>query len=237
MKKMLILLLSLAAVVGLQAQTAIPYTQGFESSSMPSGWSHIGSGAAACQTSYPHTGTYSLKFSGATSDNVVKLPTFAQEIANLEIAFWSRPEGTSSSGNFDIGYLTNPASASSFVAVETYNCATEGTTYQQHIATFAGAPAGSVIALRHRSGSTAWYWFIDDVEVYAASTCIAVGDLRLTSIDSTSATINWSSDGSAWRVDFIDAAGDTTTSSTTDSNLQNPFLTPPMPFLSSNSCI
>nr|MCR5445206.1 fibronectin type III domain-containing protein [Bacteroidales bacterium] len=144
--------------------TGIVDEQNFEGSSLPEGWTHIGTGSAAPAASYPHGGSKSLKFSGATANNVVVLPQYASEASAMTISFWSKAEG-SSSGNFDLGYVTNATDASTFVALETYTYSQHST--YQHVEDYdlSSVPAGARIAFRHRSGSTAWYWFIDDVTV------------------------------------------------------------------------
>ena len=136
----------------------------FEDGSMPTGWTHIGNGTGAPASSNAHGGSYSLKFNGATTDNVVVLPDCGTETNRLSISFWSKAEG-SSSGNFDFGYVTDVTDASTFVSLATYS-STEHSSYQ-HIENYsmASAPAGARIAFRHRSGSTVWFWFIDDITI------------------------------------------------------------------------
>ncbi|MBO4567410.1 MAG: choice-of-anchor J domain-containing protein [Bacteroidales bacterium] len=158
--------------VGTYDYTATPVTgtileTGFESTSMPDGWTHIGNGTGVPATSNTHNGSYSLKFSGATSDNVVVLPQFGAETNQLTIDFWSKAESSnvSSSGYFDLGYVTNPTDASTFVALDTYSASDHGS--YTHIEKFSmtSAPNGARIAFRHRSGVTYYYWFIDDVTI------------------------------------------------------------------------
>ena len=158
--------------VGTYDLTATPVTgtileTGFESTSMPDGWTHIGNGTGVPATSNTHNGSYSLKFSGATSDNVVVLPQFGAETNQLTIDFWSKAESSnvSSSGYFDLGYVTNPTDASTFVALDTYSASDHGS--YTHIEKFSmtSAPNGARIAFRHRSGVTYYYWFIDDVTI------------------------------------------------------------------------
>ena len=160
--------------VGTYDYTATPITgtileEGFESTSMPEGWTHIGNGSAAPSTSYTHAGSSrSLEFKSATSNNVVVLPQFAAEPNQLTIDFWSRAESStlSQSGYFDLGYVTNASDASTFVALETYSAEDHGSAYV-HIENYSlsSVPDGARIAFRHRSGLTYYYWYIDDVTI------------------------------------------------------------------------
>ncbi|MCQ2259905.1 MAG: fibronectin type III domain-containing protein [Bacteroidales bacterium] len=202
MKKHLQILALLAAFVlplMAVAQVTVPYTQGFEGSSMPSGWSHIGNGTAAPYSSstYAHSGSYSLKFSGATTDNVVVFPEFEAEASQLELTIWMRPESftSSSCGQFDVGYVTSATSASSFVAMETYSYS-DFSAIASRMVTFPTAPTGARIAIRHRANSTAWYWFVDDVDVHYAPTCPYITHLAASDILTTSATLTWDGNGS-----------------------------------------
>ncbi|MBR1765869.1 MAG: fibronectin type III domain-containing protein, partial [Bacteroidales bacterium] len=182
---------------------SLPYFQDFNSLSgssantMPTGWSKIGLGNVDYSTSYTVDGTVALRYYGATSDNIVVLPTFPREISELYIDFWTRPESTNSScGQFDVGYVTDVTDASSFVAVATYAYSDfPNAAYGERYETFFGAPAGARMALRHRSGATNYYWFVDNVEV-GVSTCPGVGALAVSDISAHGATVSWPDMGS-----------------------------------------
>jgi len=137
-------------------------TEGFESSSLPDGWSHIGNGTGTPESSDPYTGSKSLKFSGARSDNVVVLPQVVG--SETQISFWSKAEG-SSSGEFDLGYVTDATDVNTFVALATYTYSQHGTYTHVENYSLSSVPAGARVAFRHRSGATNWFWFIDDVVV------------------------------------------------------------------------
>ena len=148
--------------------TVINVEEGFEhSGNMATGWTHIGNGSLTINStsSRVHTGTYSLRFSGATADNVVVLPEFEAEANSLTISYWSLAENSSYSGSFDVGYVTDATDASTFHAVNT-NAASEHLSYT-HVEniSMAEAPAGAHIAFRHRSVSTSYWWWIDDITI------------------------------------------------------------------------
>ena len=153
---------------------SLPYGEDFENmatSQTPECWDNL-NGTTQTSTSYPHAGSKSLKFSGSTSGNMVAMPALTQDISNVTLTFWTRPESvtTSSCGTFDVGYIANVADTSTFVVVETYSYndsvfGVSTATYAEKTVTFAGAPTGARIAFRHNAGSTIWYWFVDDITI------------------------------------------------------------------------
>ena len=142
--------------------------EGFEhSGSMPEGWTHIGSGSTniTSSSSRVHTGTYSLIFSGATSNNVIVLPDLGVEANTLTLSFWSLAESGTSSGTFQVGYVTSATDATTFQQVGSYN-ASEYTSYKEvNNVSLASVPAGARIAFRHTSASSSYYWWIDDIVI------------------------------------------------------------------------
>ena len=142
--------------------------EGFEhSGSTPDGWTHIGNGSITMNTtaSRNHTGSYSLRFSGATSDNVVVLPELGVEANTLAISFWSLAESSSSSGSLQIGYVTDATDATSFQQINSYNAADQLSYTHVETVSLASAPAGARVAFRHTSASSSYWWWIDDVVI------------------------------------------------------------------------
>ena len=138
-----------------------------ENGSMPEGWTHIGNGTATWQTSYSHSTSHSIKFSGTTSDNVLVLPSFEYEVNVMTISYWSKAEG-SSSGEFDMGYVTDPTDVTTFHAIHTNSYSDDGTTYTEvSNISLSEAPDGAYIAFRHRSAGSYYYWFLDDIQITA----------------------------------------------------------------------
>lgn len=155
----------------------LPWSENFDSYSAssseftPNCWEHIGGGYTNIQSSgnYTYSGN-SLRLypNSQSATNVVVLPEFATDINNLKISMQTRPEG-SNSGSFAIGYITNVTDPTTFVAVETYTTSDfnngSGIAFQQKEVAFSGVPTGARIAIAHIVGSTAWYWFVDEIEV------------------------------------------------------------------------
>ena len=176
-----------ASFTTLCGPTPLPFSEDFDnlSSNLPNCWTKVGSGTVAkySSTTYSHSGSYSLKFNGSTS-NLVLLPEFDAPTNTLTMSAWMRPESFTNSncGTFSVGYVTDPTDASSFVAVETYSY-NDFSTVENRVIDFASVPANAQIAMRHNANSTAWYWFVDDIEVSVATpSCVAT---TWTSGDST----------------------------------------------------
>ncbi len=219
MKRLTLFWLLLAIIIlpkAMMAQTLI-YSEDFENtSSLPPGWIHSTSGAVTSQTSTPHGGSKSLKFSGA-NPNVVVMPDLGVEISNVLLTFWERPQLAlgNTPGDFDLGYITDPNDSSTFVQVMTWNYS-KGFTYEEHVEiTFAGAPIGSRIAFRHRPNKTTAYWFVDDIEVYQSLPCKAPTELFVSDLTTTNANLNWGMTTSGldnptyFQIEVIDEYGDT----------------------------
>ena len=185
---------------------SIPYTEDFESftTSDPVYCWTVMSGSATISTSYPCSGTKSLRLSG-TTNNMVAMPALDREISEVELSFSTRPESFTydDCGSFQVGYVTDLTSPSSFVAVETY--AYDDFTDCQNIdVTFTNAPAGSYIAFRQFDCADNWYWFIDDIDVHEIPSCIKPTNFRVVSSFPTSVSLEWEDAGTAmtWNVAY-----------------------------------
>ena len=174
------------------SETFEDYTSG-----IPTCWENVEPGTVAVQTSHVHQGTKSLKFSGVASRNIVALP--ALETTNgMMLSFYTQPESSTNSncGSFDVGYITDLSDTSTFHALDTYSyndAEFANSAWSSKEVILMNVPDHARLAFRHRANSTAWYWFVDDVNVTVAPTCRK--PIHLTVIDSTitttSATIAW----------------------------------------------
>lgn len=195
MKKLFLVWLSVLMMLPWALQAQSYYTEDFESlsSGLPTGWTHISSsGTVAVQTysTYACGGTHSLKFSGST-ENIVAMPALDVEINSVELTFSTKPEGTySSCGSFQVGYVTSLTGFTTFTPVATYNVS-QFSGCQQFTVSFTGAPAGSYIAFRHQPLVTNYYWFLDDINVSAASSCTVAGEIMADNITYSSADLSW----------------------------------------------
>ena len=177
------------------ASLDIPYFEDFDNltGNLPDCWVKVGSGTVAKynSSSYAHSGSYSLKFNGSTS-NLVVLPPINSATNTLQMTLWMRPESytSSSCGTFSVGYVTDVDDATSFVAVETYSY-NSFSSIDMKTVNYTNAPANARLALRHNANSTAWYWFVDDIDVHAMPNCVAPSGVTASLLSNTSATVSW----------------------------------------------
>lgn len=135
----------------------------------------------------------SLKFypGDATAKTIIVLPRFDMAISELELAFQTRPEGTSSSsGSFDVGYMTDVNIDTTFVVLQHYDYSDFSGAYQMKVVHFENAPENARIAMRHNAAASMWFWFVDDVNVYEAPACFAPQSVWVDNISTTDATIH-----------------------------------------------
>ena len=193
------------------------YTMDFESDSyyedLPTGWTLVTGDVFVNDYNPAHGGDQYLDFQGSGT-NVVAMPALSSPVSGVELTFWEAFEGTSS-GSFEVGYVTDVTNANSFVSVATYGLTGRTSkVYDQHTVTFPGAPAGSRIAFR-QVASSYWYWFLDDISAVALSDCQAPINLTLSNLTSTSAELQWQMPGlgsygdttSMFQLQVVDAQG------------------------------
>ena len=192
--------------------TAIPYVEDFESYETtvpPPCWEQL-SGNPRVQTSYPHTGSKHLYFSGA-QPNTIALPPMNQPTGTLQVRFWTRPESytSSSCGSFSVGYMTDINVDSTFVELANWAYNTFSA-YEEKEVPMVGAPDTARIVLRHNSGSSSWYWYVDDLTVEPIPACAHPISVSASNVTSDGADIAILGTSDAYRVYY-------TTGSTTDS--------------------
>ena len=198
-----------------------PYTWTFEdmdASAEPLCWTKIGTGTVNVlnSTTNSHDGSKYVRFSGSTS-NLIALPETQEEINTLQVRFWTRPESYTNTncGNFSVGYMTDVTADSSFVEVANY-VYSDFSAYAEKTVTFAGAPAGARMAMRHNAGTTSWYWYIDDVTIEEAPDCLPVSALAAIDITAEEATLTWTGDAASYNIyDMSDTSFVASVSTTT----------------------
>ena len=186
------------------AAYAAPHTWDFEdqTSGTPNCWTKVGNGTAAVANSSTnaHAGSYYLKFSGSTS-NLILLPETQDEISTLQVRFWTRPESftNTSCGTFSVGYVTDATNDSSFVEMANY-AYSDFSAYAEKAVTFAGAPTGARMAMRHNANATNWFWYVDDVTIEEAPDCLPVSALSASNVTAHEATLTWQGEASSYNV-------------------------------------
>lgn len=178
-------------------------------------FNHIGGGYVNIATRTGFTGN-TVRFypNSSTKPNIFILPEFEEPLSNLYMVYVTAPEGfsgTSTSGSFSVGYITNPTDSTSFVALNTYSYTdfyTTGSLVPQMLdITFAGAPAGARIAFRHNVDATGWYWFLDEITVMEMPTCFPPDSVIVSNITGTSAMFNMFSESSSEYIITVSLAG------------------------------
>ena len=133
---------------------------------------------------YAHSGSKLLYFDNsyyASNKPVIVLPEMPDSLSRLEFSMWIE---FYYSGSIEMGYVTDPDDANTFVAVATASNNSYSDDYEFFSTTFPANATGR-IAFRYASGT---YNFIDDIEVVRLVSCpkpVAVSAVP----DSTSATI------------------------------------------------
>ena len=195
---------------------SIPWSENFDSQSagaVPTCWTKVGSGSVLVNNGNANSGSNSLRFSGVTGGNIIALPQFGSEISGLQLSFYTRPENTtnSSCGTFEVGYITDLTDASTFVPVESYAYNDwASATHTQKDVVMSSAPAGSYFAFNHKANATYYYWFVDDVSVDLAPSCVKPISLAVSNITSHTATLTWTAgaDETAWQISLNDDEDD-----------------------------
>ena len=185
------------------APDAIPYTTGFESSDDILCWTQI-QGYTEIRYYYAHSGSNRLNFLGYNT-RIIALPQFNQPINNLQLSFWTRPEGNySGCGTFSVGYMTDLSDPTTFTVENTYRYDewTSSANYMQKVVYFTDAPAGAYIAFRHDAAEPYYYWYVDDVEVSEAPACISPDNLSARDVTPQTAVLKWRARGheTAWNL-------------------------------------
>lgn len=211
----------------------LPYSENFNayassSSSFPECW-HRNS---TYSSSYPYvsssagqsgnglyffcsSGTYSL----ATMPNVID--TFTNPVRAMQLDFDLR---MAVSNTMQIGVMTDPADASSFVPVKNINCESTGVWYLQTVYFNEYQGEGSYIAFKW-VGSNLGNAAVDNVRLTTAPLCSPVRNLQAVDVFGTNATLQWEANevGTANGYDIV-LTNNATQQSTTFSTSATSFL-------------
>lgn len=216
-------------------QTGVGYEMNFNnvpygSGSLPDCWQKNSS------NNYPYVYNYYAKsgnclyfYGGVTgsSEQIAILPPFSEKTNKLSIALyynnassWDDYSGANY-GQLSIGYMTNPADASSFVAKETL---AKVTTYTAAEVALVGAPDNAYIAIRYAGGSSTGAAFVDDIVISEVSSCLKPSSVNGSATAYDRASISWTENGSAtaWQLRYSSDNGENW-SAAIDVN-ENPYL-------------
>jgi hypothetical protein len=171
------------------------FTESFDAGvAFPTCWARVGTGgnayvqASAAATSAPNN-MYIYGTSSTNQGLVSMRPVSNAGDGTHRLRFKARGNFTAGDA-VEVGYLTNPSDATSFVSVQEFTT-TSITVYDSFIAELGTAPGvNEVLAFRHK-GALGYSILIDDVAWEAIPSCIEPTALTVTNITLTSATINW----------------------------------------------
>jgi hypothetical protein len=183
----------------------LPYNEGFESAEEGFYCWDFNYFYRQYNTSYTHGGNTSIH-SGSDNSYVVA-PEMDEEISNLMLNFWwSNFDADKDYGTLHIGYVTDINDpATSFVDLYTIDMSTCSNAYvQSDNYVFTGAPAGARMALKYNSGANGANLYIDDVTIDERPACTTPISLTITggTVTAHSATLTWTSEASAWQVQY-----------------------------------
>ena len=125
-------------------------------------------------------------------------------INTLQVSFWVKMNSATTSGDIQVGVISNTDADSTFVPLDTVHVS--GNVYELKTAYLSGyTGTGSNIALKFlRNPSTTTYYFVDDITVELIPDCPPVTNINVTSITSDSLYVTWTENGSAtsWNVEY-----------------------------------
>ena len=195
--------------------TETPYTTSFEddatgSGTVPACWTKISGSSypyvyTSSYTNYARTGSKTLYWS--YNANPVALPTFVEDVKDLQLSFFARGGSYyDGGGSMEVGVMTDPTDASTFVTVATITTAYSSYPEEANVVRFKSyTGAGQYIALRP---ATATSYFVDDITVELAPTCFEPENIVASNITTSSATITWEdeSESTAWTLEYKKAS-------------------------------
>ena len=191
--------------IGYQCGFEGPNTVGTGSYKLPTCWSRPDGTSTTypgATNSYGHnSSTYSLYFYGAATSTlqIAVLPEIDGGVNGKRLALYARNPSTWYDASFVVGYMTDPADASTFVQVGDPISLPSSTPYGNEpyefdFANITGNP--HYMAIKSTSTSSSSYFAIDDVELKATPTCLRpTMNTTATEIAATTAKVEWTAAG------------------------------------------
>nr|MCR4736580.1 fibronectin type III domain-containing protein [Bacteroidales bacterium] len=235
--------------------TSLPFMEDFDTwpattlsnttNNLPNCWNYINPGTnwtgypvIFCSSNYAYSGWNSLRFystsANTCADQYAILPridTSVYPINTLELKFKIK-KVPSFNCILNVGVMTDPTNAATFVSVATVQSTTENTFLNKTVsfANYTGSGEYIAIKLAQPSGTTNTA-YVDNIQLDVRSSCVSPSSVQVTGITESSATIRWTPAGSEsfWDVVVVPAgdnpsSGAIMTCSTTEYEYTN--LTP-----------
>ena len=156
--------------------------------------------------SYAASGNCLLFASSSSTPLYAVLPAFNENLNTLQIQFTYRNEGlTPNNGILSLGYLTNPADASSFVEIATYPRTSVKTEVTEFLDSIPASITGAHLAFKYTGGSGSDYYLgIDNITVERIPTCLPPTELMATGSTSNAVALDWmaGADETSWNITY-----------------------------------
>ena len=190
----------------------VPYTVDFEDitiGSRPICWTFINSDGiypSVSDSRYRgHNSAKGLEFrstTNVTTASIAVMPHFTENLNQLYVEFWSKPEsdvstGEYASGRLEIGYMTDTTDVATFVVLDSISVYTiTDSAYHKYRVVFNDVDLGDAtmgyIAFRHVANGN-YYWYLDDVKVAEIPNCIEPSQLASSNPTVNSINLSWTS--------------------------------------------
>ena len=196
--------------------SSLPWNEGFESSTnnvLPLCWKQITNNNSKVyaynSAGNAHSNNFSMVLYGGGSNRTITaiLPEFEDDIKDLALSFWYKTSVTGGDytyGQPQLGYITDPEDASTFVAVGDALDQTGSYTQVENFTVPTNIADGAFFAIRYSGGlDNTGYAYIDDIVVDEKPACNKPTSVAVTADSETDegATITWNANGmSAWQV-------------------------------------
>ncbi|MBQ2508236.1 MAG: fibronectin type III domain-containing protein, partial [Bacteroidales bacterium] len=166
----------------------------------------------------PHSGSSFLYYympntTGTYADWIITiLPPIdvtTYPISTLQLSFWVKMYSSTTSGDIQVGVISNVTDESTFIPLDTVHVAGDvydlKTAYLSGFADYADTVNATHIALKYlRNPSTTTYYFVDDITIEPIPACPPVTNITLVSVDTGSLSVTWTENGEAasWTIEY-----------------------------------
>ena len=150
-----------------------------------------------------------LHFNGSAVE-MVSTPEFVEDVKTLEIEFDLKRESTFYSGTFEVGVLSDPNDANTFVLIQnvTSLITVADNNYDRYTVSLSSAPAGYHYIAFRQNPISSWYYWLDNIDVHPAPACPKPTEFKAVNILNDGAKLLWTEIGTAdaWIVEYKKAS-------------------------------
>ncbi|MDR0972225.1 MAG: fibronectin type III domain-containing protein [Bacteroidales bacterium] len=183
------------------ASENIPYSQNFDAStSLPPCHSLIKGNSDIDYEEY-YSEPQSIKFSNQAW---ISTPAFTEDISLLKVQFMAKAEDASS-GDLEIGIMSNPDDTTTFESVSIIQPNAIGNWVEYEVPFNETTLNGEnlYIAFKQNTTSNYYYWWIDDILVDFIPSCARPTELSANNITQTSFDLSFVSEAYSWNVEYM----------------------------------